>query len=152
MKYSQIVIHAEGCCQPNPGHGGCAAVITYFENGTEVWRTSTKNSAKNTTNNQMKLLAVIDALNQVPRDETAPITIVSNAKYVVDGMNNDLSLWQANGWQTTSGKMIKNQLLWKKLHCAKNGRNVHCEGVYGKNCNERLNEAKSLAKEAASRK
>ena len=51
-----IKIYTDGSCIGNPGNGGWAAII--IENGN---KTRIKGSKKDTTNNQMELLAPIKA-------------------------------------------------------------------------------------------
>ena len=54
-----IKIYTDGSCIGNPGNGGGAAIIV--ENGK---KTQIKGSKKETTNNQMELLAPIKALKK----------------------------------------------------------------------------------------
>ena len=54
-----IKIYTDGSCIGNPGKGGWAAIILNNEKKTEI-----KGSKKNTTNNQMELLAPIEALKK----------------------------------------------------------------------------------------
>ncbi|MBS0948798.1 viroplasmin family protein [Weissella minor] len=65
------------------------------------------------TNNEMELLALINALLQAQRTD-APITIVSDSKYVLDGVTNWMYNWQANGWRKQSGE-IANLTAWKQI-------------------------------------
>ena len=54
-----IKIYTDGSCIGNPGKGGWAAIILNGDNKTEI-----KGSEKDTTNNQMELLAPIEALKK----------------------------------------------------------------------------------------
>ena len=54
-----IKIYTDGSCLENPGNGGWAAII--IDDGK---KTQIKGSKKNTTNNQMELLAPIEALKK----------------------------------------------------------------------------------------
>ena len=54
-----IKIYTDGSCIGNPGNGGWAAIIMNGENKIQI-----KGSKKNTTNNQMELLAPIQALKK----------------------------------------------------------------------------------------
>ena len=54
-----IKIYTDGSCLENPGNGGWAAII--IDDGE---KTQIKGSKKNTTNNQMELLAPIEALKK----------------------------------------------------------------------------------------
>ena len=55
-----IKIYTDGSCLENPGNGGWAAII--IDDGK---KTQIKGSKKNTTNNQMELLAPIEALKKI---------------------------------------------------------------------------------------
>ena len=52
-----IKIYTDGSCLGNPGNGGWAAIIL-----NDGEKTKLKGSKKDTTNNQMELLAPIEAL------------------------------------------------------------------------------------------
>ena len=56
-----IKIYTDGSCLGNPGKGGWAAIIL-----NEGKKTELKGSKKDTTNNQMELLAPIEALKKIP--------------------------------------------------------------------------------------
>lgn len=66
------------------------------------------------TNNEMELLALINALLQAQRTET-PVTIVSDSKYVLDGVTNWMYNWQASGWKKQSGE-IANLTAWQQIY------------------------------------
>ncbi len=63
-----IKIYTDGSCIGNPGNGGWAAII--IENGK---KTQIKGSKKETTNNQMELLAPIKALKKIPKGSKVQI-------------------------------------------------------------------------------
>jgi len=56
-----IKIYTDGSCLGNPGNGGWAAII--INGGKKI---NIKGNKKNTTNNQMELLAPIKALKKNP--------------------------------------------------------------------------------------
>ena len=55
-----IQIYTDGCCIPNPGVGGWAAILIYGAHRKEI-----TGGIKNTTNNRMELMAVIQALSSL---------------------------------------------------------------------------------------
>ena len=55
-----IKIYTDGSCIDNPGKGGWAAII--FMNNKKI---VIKGNKKNTTNNQMELMAAIEALKKI---------------------------------------------------------------------------------------
>ena len=103
-----IKIYTDGSCIENPGNGGWAAII--FMNNEKIAITGNK---KNTTNNQMELMAAIKALEQFSNKED--IKIVTDSKYVKDGITNWIEKWKKNKWKTSKKKLVKNIDLWKKL-------------------------------------
>ena len=60
-----IKIYTDGSCLGNPGNGGWAAIIIDDKKKTHI-----KGSKKDTTNNQMELLAPIKALKKIPKGKT----------------------------------------------------------------------------------
>ena len=59
-----IKIYTDGSCLGNPGFGGWAAII--FLNDKKI---KIKGKKRNTTNNQMELMAPIRALKKIPVGE-----------------------------------------------------------------------------------
>ena len=106
MKYK---IYTDGACSGNPGPGGWAAIILV---NNEV-KDMLSGSEKNTTNNQMELMAPIKAIQKFKKK--SDIIIVTDSTYVKDGITTWIKRWEKNGWKTTSKKPVKNKELWKKL-------------------------------------
>ena len=104
-----IKIYTDGSCLGNPGSGGWAAII--FMNGKKI---TIKGSKKNTTNNQMELLAPIKALKKIPFGEK--IEIFTDSKYLKLGITEWILKWKNNGWKTSNKSKVKNLELWKELH------------------------------------
>ena len=88
-----IKIYTDGSCLENPGNGGWAAIIIDSGKKTEI-----KGSKKNTTNNQMELLAPIEALKKIPKG--IKIEIFTDSKYVKSGITEWIHNWKKNGWKT----------------------------------------------------
>ena len=109
-----VTIHTDGACQHNPGPGGWAAILRY---GTHV--KELKGSEPSTTNNRMELQAALAALRalKVP----CAVELVTDSKYLRDGVTRWLARWKANGWKTVERAPVKNQDLWKQLdeQCAR---------------------------------
>tara|TARA_B100001996_G_C18267849_1_gene441845 strand:+ start:121 stop:543 length:423 start_codon:yes stop_codon:yes gene_type:complete len=137
-----IKIYTDGSCLKNPGPGGWAAVI--IENDQE--RVISGNE-KNTTNNQMELLATIKALEEFSSKEN--ITIVTDSKYVKDGITIWIRKWEVNNWKTSNKQSVKNIHLWKKLSELNNKHVVEWVWVKG-HSNDPLNDmVDEMAKRAA---
>ena len=106
MKYK---IYTDGACSGNPGPGGWAVIILANNEIKEMF----SGSEKNTTNNQMELLAPIKAIQKFKKK--TEISIFTDSTYVKDGITTWIKQWEKNGWKTASKKPVKNKDLWKKL-------------------------------------
>ena len=106
MKYK---IYTDGACSGNPGPGGWAVIILINNEIKEMFF----GSEKNTTNNQMELLAPIKAIQKFKKK--SEISIFTDSTYVRDGITTWIKQWEKNGWKTSSKKPVKNKELWKKL-------------------------------------
>ena len=105
----KIEIYTDGACSGNPGPGGWAWCC-----GDK----SDKGSEKNTTNNRMELIAVVNALKHFDDDSNGikRIEVRSDSAYVVNAVNKDwLKKWKSHGWKKTEGTDVKNKDLWKDL-------------------------------------
>ena len=104
-----IKIYTDGSCIENPGNGGWAAII--FKNNEKIVITGNK---KNTTNNQMELMAAIEALKKIPTGQK--VQIYTDSKYVKIGITEWIEKWSQNNWKTSSKQKVKNLELWTKLN------------------------------------
>ena len=104
-----IKIYTDGSCIQNPGNGGWAAIMLINNE-----KKSISGFKKNTTNNQMELMAAIEALKKIPIGEE--VQIYTDSKYVKMGITEWIKKWSQNNWKTSSKKKVKNIPLWKKLN------------------------------------
>ena len=65
------------------------------------------------TSNRMELTAAVNAIKKLAINNH--LNIISNSKYLIDGMNSWLPNWVKNGWKNSDGKPILNKDLWKQL-------------------------------------
>ena len=104
-----IKVFTDGACSGNPGIGGWGVVILIndsdpiFLKGGEI----------QTTNNRMELTATIKALKYFKEHQL--ITLITDSKYVKDGIESWIANWKKNGWKTASKKPVKNKELWLEL-------------------------------------
>lgn len=105
-----IVIFTDGACSGNPGPGGWGAIIALPE-GKIV---EIGGGLRNTTNNQMELLAICEALETVKNFE-GQIAIYTDSTYVIRGITQWVWGWRKREWKTAEGKDVANQDLWKNL-------------------------------------
>ena len=95
-----IKIYTDGSCLENPGNGGWAAII--IDDGK---KTQIKGSKKNTTNNQMELLAPIEALKKIPKG--SEVQIFTDSKYVKSGITDWIYNWKKMDGKLQTKKKLK---------------------------------------------
>ena len=137
-----IKIYTDGSCLENPGNGGWAAIIIDDEKKTQI-----KGSQKNTTNNQMELLAPIEALKKIPKG--SQVQIFTDSKYVKSGITEWIHNWKKNGWKTANKQEVKNKDLWTELDILTNEFKISWNWVKAHSTDELNNEVDLIAKEAA---
>lgn len=110
-----VAVFSDGGCRGNPGPGAYAYVIQNHEG--KVLKESAHVDSY-TTNNKMELSGVIDGLRAL-EDLCEPllqrVVVVTDSKYVVDGMNSWVKGWKARGWKKADGKAPENVDLWMSL-------------------------------------
>ena len=137
-----IKIYTDGSCIGNPGQGGWAAIILDDAKKTEI-----KGNKKNTTNNQMELLAPIEALKKIPK--RSKVQIFTDSKYVKSGITEWIYNWKKNGWKTANKQEVKNKDLWTELDILANEFEISWNWVKAHSTDELNNEVDLIAKEAA---
>ncbi len=106
---ARIEIFTDGACSGNPGIGGWGALLRYKDVEKEL-----SGGEAQTTNNRMELTAVIEALKALKTE--CNITLYTDSKYVMNGINEWLENWKKNGWKTSNKKNgVKNIDLWQQL-------------------------------------
>ena len=138
-----IKIYTDGSCIENPGKGGWAAIILNDGNKTEI-----KGNKKDTTNNQMELLAPIQALKKIPKG--SKVQIFTDSKYVKSGITEWIHNWKKNGWKTANKQEVKNKELWLELDLLNNEFEINWNWVKAHSTDELNNEVDLLARDAAS--
>ena len=137
-----IKIYTDGSCLGNPGNGGWAAIIIDDKKKIQI-----KGSKKNTTNNQMELLAPIKALKKIPKGSN--VQIFTDSKYVKSGITEWINNWKKNGWKTASKQPVKNKDLWTELDQMTNEFQIKWSWVKGHSTDVLNNEVDLIAREAA---
>ena len=137
-----IKIYTDGSCLENPGNGGWAAII--IDDGK---KTQIKGSKKNTTNNQMELLASIEALKKIPKG--SEVQIFTDSKYVKSGITEWIHNWKKNGWKTADKQPVKNKELWEELDLLNNEFEISWNWVKAHSTDKLNNEVDLIAREAA---
>ena len=137
-----IKIYTDGSCLGNPGNGGWAAIIIDDNKKIQI-----KGSKKDTTNNQMELLAPIKALKKIPKGSN--VQIFTDSKYVKSGITEWIHNWKKNGWKTASKQPVKNKELWHELDIMTKDFEIKWSWVKGHSTNKLNNEVDLIAREAA---
>jgi len=120
----KIFLYSDGSSLGNPGPGGYGTLIKYKDNIKTL-----SGGAKNTTNNQMELLGVIEGLKALK--EPCDVEIISDSKYVTQGINEWLKNWQKNGFKTAAKKPVKNYELWQEYLSVSKKHNITASWVKG---------------------
>lgn len=90
----KIEIYTDGSVLVNPnGPGGWAFVVVRDGDARE----QVSAHSPSTTNNIMELTAVLEAMRFIPEPER--FTIISDSKYVVNGLTKWMPKWKKNGWR-----------------------------------------------------
>ncbi len=139
--------YTDGACSGNPGIGGWGAVLLAEKNNKIIKRKELSGSAKETTNNQMELIAAIETLKALTKP--TKIIIITDSNYVKKGITEWLPSWKENNWKTSSKKPVKNKELWERLDELNLSKNINWSWVKAHNVDEFNNQVDILARKAA---
>lgn len=107
---NQVTIYTDGACKGNPGAGGWGALLRSDATGVEK---ELFGGEKETTNNRMEMMAVIQALTALKRP--CAVTLFIDSQYVLKGITEWLPAWKARNWKTAAKQPVKNADLWQQL-------------------------------------
>ncbi|MFZ5568236.1 MAG: ribonuclease HI [Pseudomonadota bacterium] len=103
-----VEIYTDGACKGNPGPGGWGVLLKSGGVEKELF-----GGERETTNNRMEMMAVIQALEALKRP--CHVILHADSQYVLKGINEWLSGWKARGWKTAAKQPVKNVDLWQRL-------------------------------------
>lgn len=144
----EVTIYTDGACSGNPGPGGWASVIFCGNNKKEIY-----GAKENTTNNQMELMAAIEALKALTKP--CKVKLYSDSAYLVNAYNNNwVKSWKKNGWKNSSKEPVKNIDLWQEIERLREIHDVtfikvkgHADNEFNNRCDElAVNAIKELKK------
>jgi ribonuclease HI len=124
-----VLLFTDGACSGNPGPGGWACILKHPATGTVK---EFSGFERETTNNRMELMAVIQGLGKLNRHTY--VEILTDSEYVRKGMQEWMAGWKKNGWKRREkGKLlpIKNADLWQQLDELKAKHEVKLTRVAG---------------------
>lgn len=115
-----IALYSDGGCRGNPGPGSYAYVIQ--EHNGEIMAEGVDFESL-TTNNKMELSGPLRGLQELlsilPERGRDPmltkIKVLTDSKYVVDGMKSWVQGWKNRGWKKADNKPPENLNLWQSL-------------------------------------
>ena len=110
---SVLNIYTDGACSGNPGPGGWGAYLEYGEDGSEKITKEIFGYNYETTNNQMEIVAAIEALKILKKPCT--VNLYTDSKYLQLGITKWIHTWRVNNWLKSDNKPVKNAQLWQKL-------------------------------------
>ena len=103
-------IYTDGSYDGISGVGSWANIITNDE------QIKVKTGIKqDTTNNQVELLAVLNALEYAVRKHINDVEIITDSMYVLNGVQNNLEKWVQNNWVGCNGQQIKYRTEWQGI-------------------------------------
>lgn len=122
---SSVVLFTDGACSGNPGAGGYCAILQCRGNERVI-----SGYRRNTTNNRMELIAVIEGLKTL--EVPCNVHVISDSKYVCDAVNQGwIRNWKRNGWRKSDKKPVLNIDLWTEFDRLISIHDVEFEWVKG---------------------
>jgi len=135
-----VIIYTDGACDPNPGPGGWAAILSYGRHEKTL-----SGSDPATTNNRMELTAAFQALQALQRP--CRVVLHTDSEYLRQGITEWLPNWQARGWRRKGGE-LSNIDLWQALAAQVERHEVEWRWVRG-HAGDPLNERVDTLAQAA---
>jgi ribonuclease HI len=129
MHMADLFAYTDGACSGNPGPGGWGVLMQAKDGTNVVKQRELQGGERDTTNNQMELMAAISALEALERP--TEITVITDSIYVKNGVTGWIFGWKKNGWKTAAKKPVKNVELWQRLDAAQTGHTVTWKWVKG---------------------
>jgi ribonuclease HI len=105
-----VDLYADGACSGNPGPGGWGAILV---SPAGRRRLEISGADLDTTNNRMEMMGVVEGLRRLK--VKSRVRVVTDSRYVIDGMKSWIHTWRRNGWKTSDRKPVKNKDLWELL-------------------------------------
>lgn len=104
-----VELYTDGACSGNPGPGGWGAILMYGDVKKEL-----SGGSRHTTNNQMELLAAIEALNALK--EPCKVDLYSDSAYLINAFRQKwLENWVKRNWVKSDKKPVENREYWEEL-------------------------------------
>lgn len=137
MQEPIVHIYTDGAARGNPGPGGYGIVMEWVG---KPYKKEFSEGFKNTTNNRMELLAVIEALKKLKKPGLH-VKVFTDSKYVADAVNKG---WLF-GWEKKNFINRKNADLWISLLKLIRKHSVKFQWIKGHNNHPQNERCDSLA-------
>jgi ribonuclease HI len=138
---NKIELYVDGACRGNPGPGGWGVLLRYQGVEKEL-----SGAERDTTNNQMELMAAIQGLQALTR--SCHVDVYTDSEYVKKGITLWIHTWQKKGWKNAANKPVKNQALWQQLDEATHRHQITWHWVKGHSDHPENDRVDALAREA----
>jgi len=140
-----VEAYTDGACSGNPGPGGWGVLMRMGNHEKELY-----GGEAHTTNQQMELQAAVEALRALSKP--CQVTIISDSKYVVQGMSEWIHNWKKKGWKTAGKKPVSNLERWQALDQLAAKHDVTWQWIKGHAGHEGNERADELARRGVPRK
>ena len=138
----EVTLFTDGSCLGNPGPGGWACILRHGKHERIL-----RGVAMRTTNNRMELEAAINGL--LVLTERCSVTVITDSKYLQQGITVYLVRWQSRGWRNSRGEAIANRDLWERLASVSGQHETKWRWVRGHGSDPNQDRCDGLAKESA---
>jgi ribonuclease HI len=135
----KVALFSDGACSGNPGPGGWGVILRFRGAEKELF-----GGERDTTNNRMEMMAIIQGLEALKRP--VAVDIFTDSKYVIDGMTKYMPTWKKNSWRTADKKPVKNIDLWERMLAAMKPHQLSWNWVKGHSGHPENERADALAR------
>ncbi len=136
----KVALFSDGACSGNPGPGGWGVILRFRGVEKELF-----GGERETTNNRMEMMAIIQGLEALKRP--VAVDIFTDSKYVIDGITKYMPTWKKNSWRTADKKPVKNIDLWERMLAAMKPHQLSWNWVKGHNGHPENERADALARD-----
>lgn len=110
-----FLVATDGLCKNNQAQGGQKGSWAFVVFKGSEYVGHKKGTNASTTNNEMELRAVVEALLWASKHSKS-VEILSDSNYVVKGLTEWFNGWKSRGWKTAKGEPVANIELFKTAH------------------------------------
>jgi len=136
-----VEIFTDGACSGNPGPGGYGSLLRYGDVTKEI-----SGCERQTTNNRMEMMAVIEALRRLKRP--CRIIVTTDSQYVMKGMTVWIHAWIKKNWRNSQKKPVLNKDLWEEMFQLSRPHEIQWKWVKGHEGHAENERCDQLAREA----